>query len=321
MGPLLDVRDLTTCFDPRWGSLAAVDGVSLTLEAGETLGVVGESGSGKSMLAMSLVRLVPQPAGRIAGGSVMFDGRDLLSISEAEIRRVRGAEISMILQDPMSSLNPLMTVGDQVGEAIRIHRGLSGRTLRDAVIEALTQVRIPSPEIRMRNWPHELSGGMRQRVVGAIAIACRPKLLIADEPTTALDATVQLQYLDLLRDLQKRFGMALMMITHDFGVVAHMCDRAAVMYAGRIVEMGPVVDLFERPAHPYTQGLLRSLPQADRKVERLPGIEGVPPQLSSLPTGCRFAPRCPKATEQCREAYPPVVQKGLRHEAACWHAD
>ena len=319
--PLLDVRDLKTHFKTRWGELRAVDGVSFSLDAGETLGIVGESGSGKSMLAMSLVRLVPQPAGRIAGGDIRFDGDDLLALSETEMRRVRGAKISMILQDPMSSLNPLMTVGDQVAEAIRIHRGLGGSALRKAVIEALEQVRIPSPEVRARSWPHQLSGGMRQRVVGAIAIACRPKLLIADEPTTALDATVQLQYLDLLRDLQQRFGMALIVITHDFGVVAHMCDRAAVMYAGRIVETAPVRNLFDAPAHPYTQGLLRSLPAADRKAERLSSIDGAPPQLSNLPEGCRFAPRCPKASAQCRTDYPPVIQKGPRHEVACWHAD
>jgi oligopeptide/dipeptide ABC transporter ATP-binding protein len=317
--PILAVRDLQTYLFTRWGVVKAVDQVSFTLSHGETLGLVGESGCGKSMTCLSIIRLLPQPAGRIVGGQLFFEGEDLLAKSEAEMREMRGKKISMILQDPMTSLNPVFTVGHQLMEPLRIHQGLSGRRLWDKAVELLRAVRISAPESRLTAYPHQFSGGMRQRLVGAMALACQPSLLIADEPTTSLDVTVQAQYLALLKALQQESGFAMIFITHDFGIVAEMCDRVGVMYAGKLVEMAPVRELFNQPKHPYTEALLRSVPTLD-SVERLSSIEGQPPQLYNLPQGCSFAPRCPYAMEQCRRAEPPKLGTAA-HWATCWRAD
>ncbi len=317
--PLLEVRDLRTWFFTRWGVVKAVDGVSFTVREGETLGIVGESGCGKSITALSILRLVPRPAGRIVGGQVLLEGEDLLGKSEREMRRLRGSRVSMILQDPMSSLNPVFTVGHQVAEALRIHQGLAGPGLWATARDMLRRVRIPSPEMRLRAYPHQLSGGMRQRVVGAIALSCRPRVLIADEPTTSLDVTIQAQYLRLLKELQQEMHLALVFITHDFGIVAKMCDRVAVMYAGRVVETAGVREIFNRPRHPYTQALLASVPPLESRVERLASIEGQPPPLHALPPGCPFVPRCAHAREVCRREYPSAVAVGSDgHQAACW---
>ena len=267
--PVLEVRDLVTYLYTRWGVTKAVDGVSLQLHAGEVLGIVGESGSGKSMLALSLVRLTPEPAGRILSGQVLLNGRDLLSLSEKQMRRIRGREISMILQDPQQSLNPVYSVGNQLAETIRLHNtAASSGDVRERSITALKSVRVPAPERRLRSFPHQMSGGMKQRVVGAMAVACQPSVLIADEPTTALDATIQAQYLRLLNELREQTSVAIILITHDFGVIAESCDRVAVMYAGRIVEQGPVSELFDDPRHPYTQALLAARPRRGQKAER-----------------------------------------------------
>ncbi len=314
---LLQVENLQTSFFTRRGVVKAVDGVSFSLGEGETLGIVGESGSGKTMTGLSLLRLVPQPGGKIVGGKVIFEGTNLLELSERALRTYRGGKISMILQDPMASLNPVFTIGEQVAEPLRQHQGLSGKRLRDKAIEALRLLQIPSPEARLRNYPHQMSGGMRQRVVGGIAISCRPQLIIADEPTTALDATIQAQYLALLKDVQRQTNVAMIFISHDFGIVAKMCDRVAVMYAGKIVETAGVKELFDNPKHKYTIGLLDSVPRLDRKVDRLASIEGQPPDLLNLSGGCRFAPRCASVFEPCREQ-PPTVQVGDEHFAACW---
>ena len=321
-GPvLLDVRDLRTHLHTRWGVVRAVDGVSFGLREGETLGLVGESGSGKTMTALSLLRLVPEPAGRIVGGQILLGGENLLGLSEREMRRVRGRRISMILQDPQTSLNPVFTAGAQLMEALRLG-GAGGREgLWRRAEDALRRVRVAAPEQRMRDYPHQMSGGMKQRIVGAIALAREPHVLIADEPTTALDATIQLQYLTLLRDIQTRTRLAMLFITHDFGIVARMCDRVAVMYAGRIVESGPVRELFRRPRHPYTEALMASVPRMDASVERLPSIEGQPPALHRLGEGCRFAPRCRHAEDRCRREYPPTFVIGPAHEAACWRVE
>jgi oligopeptide/dipeptide ABC transporter ATP-binding protein len=316
--PLLEVKDLQTYFFTRWGVVKAVDRVSFALSEGESLGIVGESGCGKSVTALSILRLVPQPAGRIVGGEILLDGEDLLGKSAREMRRVRGSRISMILQDPMSSLNPVFTVGEQIAEALRIHQGLRGPGLWEQAREMLGLVKIPSPELRLRAYPHQMSGGMRQRVVGAIALSCRPGILIADEPTTSLDVTIQAQYLRLLKGLQREMGLALIFITHDFGIVARMCDRVAVMYAGRIVESAGVRELFNRPRHPYTVALLNSVPRLERKVERLVSIEGQPPPLYDLPPGCPFAPRCAHAREVCRREYPAEAAVADGHRASCW---
>ncbi len=285
---------------------------------GETLGLVGESGCGKSVTCLSILRLVPQPAGKIVGGRILWEGEDLLSKSEVEMRRIRGRCISMILQDPMTSLNPVFSIGDQVAEGIAIHQRLKGKTLWQKTAEVLGQVRIPSPQGRLHDYPHQFSGGMRQRVVGAISIACEPRLLIADEPTTSLDVTIQLQYLTLLKEIQKRSGLAMIFVTHDFGIVAKICDRVAVMYAGKIVEIARVQDLFDRPAHPYTQALLNSIPNLEDQVDRLYSIEGQPPALHGLPLGCAFAPRCSYATSRCNQEYPAEVFLGADHMARCW---
>ncbi|MBI4608274.1 MAG: ABC transporter ATP-binding protein [Candidatus Rokubacteria bacterium] len=314
---LLEVKDLRTSFFTRWGVVKAVDGVSFSLSEGETLGIVGESGCGKTVTALSILRLVPRP-GRIVGGEILLEGEDLLKKSERELRKIRGSRISMILQDPMSSLNPVFSVGEQITEALRIHQRLEGRRLWDRAREMLGLVKIPSPELRLRSYPHQLSGGMRQRVVGAIALACRPAILIADEPTTSLDVTIQAQYLRLLKRLQEDLGLSLIFITHDFGIVAKMCDRVAVMYAGRIVESAGVRELFTRPRHPYTAALLNSVPPIESRVERLASIDGQPPLLYDLPPGCPFAPRCSHARDVCREAYPPEVAAGEGHRVSCW---
>lgn len=315
---VLDVRDLRTHFFTRRGVVKAVDGVSFSLRQGETLGLVGESGCGKSITCLSLLRLVPQPAGRIVGGQIRLLGEDLLTKSEAELRSIRGRVISMILQDPMTSLNPVLNIGYQVGESIQIHQGLRGRRLWSKATEMLALVRIPSPGARLRNYPHEMSGGMRQRVVGAIALSCQPAVLIADEPTTSLDATVQAEYLKLLKDIQRDSSTAIVFVTHDFGIVAQMCDQVAVMYAGRIVERGPVLDLFDHPAHPYTRALLASVPRMEGRREKLASIAGQPPALHHLPESCRFRPRCAHLDDKCEETYPPEVEVAPGHLASCW---
>ena len=318
--PLLQVEDLRTHFLSRWGTAKAVDGVSFSVFPGETLGLVGESGCGKSVTCLSILRLVPQPAGKIVGGRILWEGEDLLKKSEGEMRRIRGRCISMILQDPMTSLNPVFSIGDQVAEGIAIHQGLKAKALWQKTAEVLGLVRIPSPQARLREYPHQFSGGMRQRVVGAISIACEPRLLIADEPTTSLDVTIQLQYLTLLKDIQKRTGVAMIFVTHDFGIVAKICDRVAVMYAGRIVEIAEVQDLFNKPAHPYTRALLDSIPNLDEQVDRLYSIEGQPPALHGLPPGCAFAPRCSHVTRRCTDEYPAEVFLNSGHMARCWEA-
>jgi oligopeptide/dipeptide ABC transporter ATP-binding protein len=315
---VLEVEDLRTYFTTRWGTVKAVDGVSFFLRKGETLGIVGESGCGKSVTSSSLMRLVPSPPGHIVSGRVMLNGRDVLQLSEGEMSRVRGGEISMILQDPMTALNPVFDIKDQVGEAIKIHQGLKGRSLVDRIVNALRQVRIPAPEARMKDYPHQLSGGMRQRVVGAIGISSAPSVLIADEPTTSLDVTIQAAYLRLLREIQAEAGLGIIFITHDFGIVAKMCDRVAVMYAGRIVETGDVRQIFNAAQHPYTEALISSVPKLEEKTERLYSIEGQPPALYNLPEGCSFAPRCPYVMDTCRQEYPPIFTQADGQLAACW---
>jgi len=318
--PLLVVEDLKTYFFTRRGITKAVDGVSFTLHAGETLALVGESGSGKSVTCLSLVRLVPEPAGRIVGGRVLLDGEDLLQKTPSEMRRTRGKQIAMVLQDPLTSLNPALTIGHQVSEVVRLHQGLRGSRLRERVLEALSRLRIPGAGSRLQHYQHQLSGGMRQRVSSAIALSCGPRLLIADEPTTALDVTIQAQYLDLLKEVQQATGVAVILVTHDFGIVAANADRVAVMYAGRIVEMGSTVQVFDSPAHPYTQALLRCLPDVGLRRGALVEIGGQPPDLGQLPPGCPFAPRCPKRQAICESAYPPAVSMDKGHVAHCWVA-
>ncbi len=317
--PLLDIKELRTYFVSAKGTrvVKAVDGVSLALNEGETLGIVGESGSGKTVTSLSILRLLPAAA-RIVGGELWFAGENLLTKSEREMQRVRGSQITMILQDPLMSLNPLFTIGDQIGEPLRIHRGMRGRFLAERIKELLRGVRIPSPEVRMREYPHQMSGGMRQRIVGAIGISCEPRLLIADEPTTSLDVTIQAQYLNLLKDIQQRSGLAMIFITHNLGIVARMCDQVAVMYAGRLVERAPVRTIFNQPAHPYTEALLNAMPKLTDKTERLWSIEGQPPDLSNLPPGCPFSPRCPKAEDRCHREVPPEYQVGDQHFTRCW---
>ena len=318
--PVLDVRDLRTHLVTRWGTVKAVDGVSFSVAEGETLGLVGESGSGKSMTCLSIVRLVPRPAARILGGTVLLDGEDLLTKSEPEMQRIRGRKVAMILQDPMSSLNPVFSIGMQVREPVAMYHKLRGRALVERAADLLASVRIPSPGARLRAFPHQLSGGMRQRVVGAMAIAAPPRLLIADEPTTSLDLTIQAQYLALLEELQERHRLALIFITHNLGIVSRICDRVAVMYAGRIVEMGPVRQLFAAPAHPYTRALLESIPRLGAKIERLAAIDGQPPDLARLPDGCAFAPRCPQVMDRCRAEAPPEFVVGEGQVSRCWLA-
>jgi oligopeptide/dipeptide ABC transporter ATP-binding protein len=318
---ILDVKDLHTYIFARWGVVKAVDGVSFSVREGETLGIVGESGSGKTMTSLSLLRLIPKPAARIIKGEIWLDGEDLQEKSDKEMRQVRGRKIAMILQDPQTSLNPVFTIGNQLIEAIRIHYREASRALLRRAEQALRMVRVAAPAERLRNYPHQMSGGMKQRVVGAIGISCAPKVLIADEPTTALDVTIQLQYLKLLKEIQAETHMAMIFITHDFGIVARVCDQIAVMYAGRIVESGPVRDVFNHPSHPYTQALLASVPKMEEQVEWLASIEGQPPALHDLPAGCRFAPRCAYADERCHAVYPPAFTVGAGHTADCWRLE
>src|SRR5215813_11978813 len=317
---LLEVHDLRTYIYTRRGVVKAVDGASFSVRRGETLGIVGESGSGKSMTCLSILRLVPEPGGRIVGGQILFEGEDLLAKTPDEMRQLRGSRIAMILQDPMASLNPALTVGEQIAETLRLHRGLRGRALDTRIVDLLRQVRISDPERRVHAYPHQMSGGIRQRVAGAIAISCQPSLLIEDEPTTSLDVTIQAQYLRLLKDIQRQTGLAMVFVTHDLGIVAKLCDRVAVMYAGRIVETGRTRDIFDRPSHPYTIGLLSCLPTLTRGRQPLVAIEGQPPDLAHLPPGCSFAPRCPMAEAQCREATPPLDGVAPDHQVACLRA-
>ena len=327
-GNILEVEGLKTYFFTRAGVVKAVDDVSFTLKRGETLAIVGESGCGKSMTALSIMRLVPTPPGRIVGGSVVLDGRDLLKLDEDAMREVRGNEISMIFQEPMTSLNPVMSIGEQIGEAIRLHQNLPESAIANKAVESLRLVRIPEPAQRANEYPHQLSGGMRQRAMIAMALACNPKVLVADEPTTALDVTIQAQILDLILELQHTLGTALILITHDLGIVAETAQRVIVMYAGRKVEEADVETLFESPLHPYTRGLVESIPrlpsmrgEATAAGARLAEIPGMVPALSHLPPGCLFAPRCALADPRCRETYPPYAEKRTGHWAACWHSD
>jgi oligopeptide/dipeptide ABC transporter ATP-binding protein len=324
---ILQLEELQTHFFTAVGTVRAVDGVSYALKAGETLGVVGESGCGKSVTALSIMRLVANPPGRIVGGEVRFQGRNLLELSEPEMERIRGNEISMIFQEPMTSLNPLYTVGNQIAEAVALHQGLPRRDAWDRAVDMLRRVYIPEPERRAHAYPHQLSGGMRQRVMIAMALSCNPKVLIADEPTTALDVTIQAQILDLMRELQETFGTAIVLITHDMGVVAENADRVVVMYAGRKVEEADAAQLFDNPGHPYTKGLLASIPHLDAAARndarrlRLNEIKGMVPSLFDLPAGCSFAPRCALASDKCRQARPPIEERRPGHWIACWHAD
>lgn len=318
--PLLQVSGLKTVFRQGESVVSAVDDVNFDVRRGETLAIVGESGSGKSVTAMSILRLIPSPPGDIEEGEILFDGRDLLSLSEEEIRRVRGNDIAMIFQEPMSSLNPVLTIGRQLSEPIQVHRRVQGRkAIRQRCIELLRQVRIADPEARLDAYPHQLSGGMRQRAMIAMALACEPQLIIADEPTTALDVTVQAQILELLKDLTRKNNTSMIMITHDLGVVARYAERINVMYAGRIVERGTALEIFEQPKHPYTIGLMESMPRLDQAPgTRLQPIEGQPPDLSNPPSGCRFHPRCRFAVARCREEAPPLKQLSDEHWNACW---
>src|SRR5215475_8874530 len=318
---ILEVRDLRTYIYTRRGVVKAVDGATFSFHRGERLGSVGEAGSGKSMTCLSILRLLPEPGGRIVGGQIAFEGEDLLAKSPDEMRRLRGSRIAMILQDPMASLNPALTVGEQIAETLSLHRGLRGRALDERVVELLRQVRISDPERRVHAYPHQMSGGIRQRVAGAIAISCQPSLLIADEPTTSLDVTIQAQYLRLLKEIQRATNLALIFVTHDLGIVAKLCDRVAVMYAGRIVETGTTREIFDRPRHPYTVGLLNCLPTLQRVRAPLAAIEGQPPDLAHVPAGCSFAPRCPLAEAECRETLPPLDAIEKDHLVACLRTD
>lgn len=302
----------------RRGLGKAVDGVSFRLDEGETLGLVGESGSGKSIAALSIIGLHPKPAARIVGGEILFRGEDLAKKSTGELRSYRGRRISMVFQDPMTALDPVFTVGQQLTASLRLHRGLEGAALRDRAIELLHLLRIPEPELRLRQYPHHFSGGMRQRVVSAIALSGQPEVLIADEPTTSLDVTIQAAYLELMRDIQRTTNLAILFITHDFGVVAKLCDRVAVMYAGRIVETARTETLMLDPAHPYTRALLASVPDMRVSASRLYAIQGRPPSMFDRSAGCPFAPRCPLVMATCTAEYPPVIELGGGHSAACW---
>ncbi|NJQ01008.1 ABC transporter ATP-binding protein [Streptomyces zingiberis] len=305
---LLDVRDLHVEFRTRDGTVSAVNGVSYHVDAGETLAVLGESGSGKSVTAQAVMGILDSPPGRITGGEIRFRGRDLLRASREERRRIRGARMAMIFQDALSSLNPVLTVGDQLGEMFQVHRGASRRAAKAKAVELMDRVRIPAAKQRVNDYPHQFSGGMRQRIMIAMALALEPDLIIADEPTTALDVTVQAQVMDLLADLRQEYAMGLVLITHDLGVVADVADRIAVMYAGRIMETAPVDQLYRRPAHPYTRGLLDSVPRLDRKGRGLRAVRGLPPDLRRVPPGCEFHPRCPRAREVCVRRRPPLYE-------------
>ncbi len=317
---ILEVRDLSTHFDTERGLFRAVDGISFNVRRSRTVGLVGESGCGKSVTSLSVMGLVPSPPGRVSADALRFEGRDLLTMSADERRKLRGGKMSMIFQEPMTSLNPVRTIGHQIIEAVRAHTDLSPAAARDRAIEVLDLVRIPSPKSRIDEYPHRLSGGMRQRVMIAMALSCDPALLIADEPTTALDVTIQAQILDLLGDLQARLGMAILIITHDLGVIAEIADEVIVMYAGKIVESAPVRELFADPQHPYTIGLLGSIPRLGEYRERLATIEGTVPSPANQPKGCRFSPRCPFADTRCRDEPPPLRDLGGGHDVACWKA-
>ena len=319
-GIVLKVENLQTSFFTRVGEFKAVGGVSFEIREGETFGLVGESACGKTVTGLSLLRLLPEPAGRIIGGKIILDGINILELTKKEMRDVRGKKISMILQDPMTSLNPVYTIGDQIAEPIRQHQGIQDRNLvDDEVISALRLLRIPAPEQRIHDYPFQMSGGMRQRVVGSISMSCRPRLLIADVPTTALDATIQAQYLALFNDIQKQTDIGIMFITHDFGVVANMCHRVAVMYAGKILETASTSTIFKAPLHPYTVALINSVPRLDRKDDRLFSIEGQPPSLLNLPPGCRFAPRCTDVKNICHEQQPSELEISDGHTVSCWN--
>jgi peptide/nickel transport system ATP-binding protein len=320
---LLRVDDLHTHFFTLDGVTRAVDGVDLAVRAGETLGVVGESGCGKSVTALSIMRLLPAKLGRIVSGAIRFDGQDLLALSEAEMREIRGNRIAMVFQEPMTSLNPVLTIGDQIAEAVMIHQRKRRPDAMAHAVQMLRLVRIPDAERRVRDYPHQFSGGMRQRAMIAMALCCNPKLLIADEPTTALDVTIQAQILKLMLELKGRFGAAVMLITHDLGVVAETCQRVIVMYAGRKVEEAPVLELFDRPMHPYTRGLMASIPRGRQRqsARRLQEIPGIVPSLRDPIAGCPFAPRCGFATDRCRTEPPPLIERASGHRAACWHID
>jgi oligopeptide transport system ATP-binding protein len=322
MSKLLQVRDLETRFYTQDGVVKAVNGVNYDLGEGETLGIVGESGCGKSVSVLSMMRLIPSPPGKITGGKVLFEDRDLLKMDSDEIRHIRGNRVAMIFQDPMTSLNPVLTIGRQVGEALEVHMGMDKNQARRRSIELLEMVGIPQADQRIRDYPHQFSGGMRQRVMIAMALSCNPQILIADEPTTALDVTIQAQIVDLVKRLQDEIGMAVIWITHDLGVVAGLVNRVNVMYAGFIVETGPVKDIYARPRHPYTIGLLGSLPRLDESMhEKLTSIEGLPPDLIAPPPGCPFAPRCDYVMDRCQTENPSLQAVGLDHEAACWNVD
>lgn len=316
---VLDVRNLKTSFHTSQGLIPAVDDVSFHVDRGETLGIVGESGCGKSVTSLSILRLVPNPPGVIEAGEIMFEGQNLLSYSDSAMRKVRGNEIAMIFQEPLTSLNPVFTIGNQISEAIMLHQGLGSAKAIERTIEMLKLVGIPLPERRVKEYPFELSGGMRQRVMIAMALSCNPKLLIADEPTTALDVTIQAQILRLMKQLKKDIGMAIMLITHDLGVVAEMAQRVIVMYAGKIVEEAPVIPLFRKPFHPYTSGLMDSIPQLDVEKKRLHVIKGTVPNLADMPGGCRFNPRCPYADDKCRTQEPDLIEVGEDRKVRCWY--
>jgi peptide/nickel transport system ATP-binding protein len=317
---LLEIQGLKTHFKTDDGWLHAVDGVDMSVDAGETLGVVGESGCGKSVTAMSVMRLVPTPPGRYVAGQILWQGRDLLRLPDEQMRRIRMKQIAVVFQEPMTSLNPVYTIGEQIGEALRLHEGLSKKDATDRAVQMLQRVKIPTPERRVHDYPHQFSGGMRQRAMIAMALSCGPQLLIADEPTTALDVTIQAQILDLLGELKDEFGMAVMLITHAMGVVAEVAQRVVVMYAGKVVEEAPVNELFAHPRHPYTQGLIRSIPRIDTLVgqkARLETIAGTVPKLIAPPEGCRFAPRCKHVVPDCRSATPPLREVAPGHRVAC----
>ena len=315
---ILEVSDLSVSFHLLEGVIPAVAGVDLILTQGEVLGVVGESGCGKSVTARAVMRIIPTPPGSIDSGRVLFEGRDLLKLSEAEMEGIRGDKISMIFQEPMTSLNPAFTVGDQIAEVFRFHRGMGRREAFERAVEELRRVEIPDPAKRARNYPHQLSGGMRQRAMIAIALACRPRILVADEPTTALDVTIQAQILNLIGQLQADIGMSVILITHNLGVVATMADRVVIMYAGRVVEQGSVDDIFVQHHHPYTHGLLRSVPRLDRPTEELVEIKGIVPRLDDLPAGCAFSTRCEYVMDQCRQLEPELIEISPGHSSRCW---
>ena len=322
MAKLLEVNDLATEFSTEGGLVKAVDGISYSIKEGEILGIVGESGCGKSVGALSIMRLIANPPGRIVRGQVLFEGQDLLQLSNAKMRRIRGNQISMIFQEPMTSLNPVLSIERQITETLELHLDMTRQAARVQAAELLSMVGIPDPERRLKDYPHQLSGGMRQRVMIAMAISCKPRLIIADEPTTALDVTIQAQILDLMQSLSKKLGTALIIITHNLGIVARYADRVMVMYAGKIIETGNSRDLYHSPKHPYTLGLLNSVPRLDDLTDKsLDSIEGLPPDLIDLPDGCNFQPRCKYAIDRCRKESPPLIEVGNTHDSACWRWD